>query len=140
MTAPSMSSVREQREAIVQRHIAAENAGDVDGTVATFDRPRYNVVPMAAICEGADAVRMLVGGLVAAFPDFRFRVARIHHGEDAVIVEGTMTGTQAGDWAAIPSSGAAMEVPAVCIFDFEGTRLMNETVYFDYATLQRQLS
>jgi hypothetical protein len=32
-----------------------------------------------------------------------------------------------------------MDIQVACVFDFEGDRLVNETVYYDFATLQRQL-
>jgi steroid delta-isomerase-like uncharacterized protein len=131
---------REQRERTVHDHIAAENAGDIDATVATFYRPRYNVLPMGAICDGEAAVRQLVAGLVGAFPDFQFQLVKLHHADEAVVVEGLITGTHKADWAGLTARGNRMELPAVCIFDFDAERLINESVYFDFATLQRQLT
>jgi hypothetical protein len=32
-----------------------------------------------------------------------------------------------------------MDIRLACVFDFDGDRLANETVYFDLTTLQRQL-
>jgi steroid delta-isomerase-like uncharacterized protein len=95
---------------------------------------------MGAISDGEEAVRQLVGGLVAAFPDFHFEIGKLHHADEAVIVEGMVTGTHKGDWAGIPARGRRMELPIACIFDFEGDRLINESLYFDFATLQRQLT
>jgi predicted ester cyclase len=51
-----------------------------------------------------------------------------------------MTGTHQADWAGIVAGGRKMEVPAACVFDFEDDRLVNESVYFDFATLHRQLT
>jgi steroid delta-isomerase-like uncharacterized protein len=140
MSTPSPAALRDAREVIVRTHVAAENAGDVDATIATFHTPRYNVIPMGAIADGDSAVRHLISGLVEAFPDFHFHVDRLHHADTAIIVEGTMTGTQRAEWAGIAARGATMTVAAACIFDFDGDRLLNETVYFDFATLQRQLA
>jgi hypothetical protein len=33
-----------------------------------------------------------------------------------------------------------MNLRVACVFDFEDDRLVNETVYFDFGTLQRQLA
>lgn len=140
MSLPQPSTQRDRREAIVRAHAAAENAGDLDATIASFHRPRYNVPPMGVISEGEEAVRQLVGGMVGAFPDFHFEIGRWHHADDAVIVEGVMTGTHKGHFAGIEPRGHRMEVPVVCIFDFEDDRLVNESVYFDFATIQRQLT
>ncbi len=132
-------SIREQREAVVNAHIVAENAGNIDATIATFHHPRYNVVPMGAISDGEAAVRELIGGLVHSFPDFHVETRRLHHADEAVIIEAVITGTQKADWAGIATQGKRMEVPIVCVFDFENAKLVNESVYFDFATLERQL-
>lgn len=140
MSSPQSPTQRERRESTVLAHVAAENAGDVNATLASFQRTRYNVFPMGAISEGEDAVRQLVGGLLTAFPDFHVEIGKLHHADDAVILEGTMTGTHKGDFAGMEARGRRMEVPIACVFDFEGDGLVNENVYFDFATLQRQLT
>lgn len=132
--------IRQVREDVVRRHIDAENCGDVEAVIATFHRPRYNVVPMGQVTEGESAVRELMSGLMRSFPDFRFEQQAIHHADSAVILEGLITGTQREAWGGIPPAGQRMNVPVACVFAFEGTRLMNETVYFDFATAARQLA
>jgi len=91
------------------------------------------------ISDGEAAVRELVGGLVTAFPDFHFEPRVIHHADDAVIVEARMTGTHRAPWAGLAARGRRMDIQVACVFDFEGPRLVNETVYFDFATMHRQL-
>ena len=130
---------REQREQIVRRHIAAENSGDLDAMIATFHHPHYQVVPIGAISDGEAAVRELVAGLMRGFPDFHFEPLSLHHADEAVIVEARMTGTHRGEWAGLTPRGGRMDIRLACVFDFEGEQLVNETVYFDFATLQRQL-
>ena len=133
-------NVRAEREAVVRRHIDAENRGDLDATIASFRRPRYDVVPIGAVSDGESAVRELIAGLVGGFPDFHFDPQVIHHADDAVIVEARMTGTHRGEWAGLAPHGRRMDIRVACVFDFEGAGLVNETVYFDFATLQRQLA
>ena len=132
--------LRARREAVVRQHIDAENKADLDAMIASFHRPRYDVVPMGAVCEGEAAVRELVRGLVTAFPDFRFNPTVIHHADHAVIVEATMTGTHRASWAGLEPRGGKMNLRAACVFDFEDDHLVNETVYFDLGALQRQLT
>lgn len=133
------SSLRERREEVVRRHIDAENDGDIDAMIASFHRPRYQVVPMDALSDGETAVRELVSGLVNGFPDLRCEPVVIHHADDAVIVEARLTGTHRKEWAGLTPHGRRMDLAIACIFDFDEDRLINETVYFDFATLQRQL-
>jgi steroid delta-isomerase-like uncharacterized protein len=61
------------------------------------------------------------------------------HADTAVFVEVRMTGTHQAEWAGIPASGRRMDLRAGCLFEFEGDRLVCERVYFDFATLMRQL-
>lgn len=140
MESSSHATLRQRREATVHRHIDAENRGDIDAMIASFHRPRYDVVPMGAVSEGEAAVRELVSGLVSAFGDFSFQPSAMHHAERAVIVEARMTGTHRAAWAGLPPKGGRMDLRVACVFDFEDDRLVNETVYFDFAALQRQLS
>ncbi|MEA2624830.1 MAG: hypothetical protein QOD06_875 [Candidatus Binatota bacterium] len=140
MTQSPSPHLRERREAVVRRHIDAENTGDLDGMIASFHRPRYHVIAMGSVTDGEEAVRSLVAGLVRAFPDFHFEPVVTHHADDAVIVEARMTGSHRQEWAGIEPHGRRMDLRVACVFDFEADRLVNETVYFDLATLQRQLA
>jgi steroid delta-isomerase-like uncharacterized protein len=133
------NDLREKREAVVREHVAAENRGDLDGVIASFSHPRYQVIPMGADIDGETPVRDLIGGLIRGFPDFHFEPLSIHHADNAVIVEGRMTGTHRAEWAGMQPQGGRFDVRLACIFDFDGEKLVNETVYFDFATLQRQL-
>jgi steroid delta-isomerase-like uncharacterized protein len=137
---PSSEALRQVREATVRRHIQAENDGDVEAVLATFHHPRYHVVPAGEITEGESPVRDLMSGLLRSFPDFHFEIHVLHHADRAVILEGTMSGTQRGPWAGLEPQGQRMNVRMACVFEFDGERLMNETVYFDFATAQRQLT
>ena len=74
-----------------------------------------------------------------AFPDFHAEILTTHHADTAVIVEIRMTGTQKAPWAGIPATSRRMDVRVACIFEFEDDGLVCEKVYFDFATLLRQL-
>jgi steroid delta-isomerase-like uncharacterized protein len=133
------ASLRERREKIVREHIDAENAHDVERAIATFHHPRYEVAPFGTPNDGAESVHELLSGMFAAFPDFHVAVPRIHHAEEAVVVEFVMTGRHQGPFAGLASTGRSINVPLVGIFDFDEDRLICEKVYFDMATLMRQL-
>ena len=93
MNNSSSLSLRERREAIVREHIAAENAHDISRAIATFHHPRYEVAPFGSVNDGAQAVHDLLAGMFAGFPDFHVDVPRLHHADEAVVVEFVMTGT-----------------------------------------------
>lgn len=135
----SAPGLRARREAVVRAHADAENRHDVEATLRTFHKPRYEVVPMGGPIDGADAVRALLGGLLAGFPDFHAEIETVHHADSAVVAEIRMTGTHRGPWAGVPASGKRIDVPSACVFVFDEDRLLCERVYFDMATLLRQI-
>jgi steroid delta-isomerase-like uncharacterized protein len=139
MALASDGDLRARREAIIREHVAAENRHDTDGVVATFQRPRYDVVPLGQPHDGPDAVRELLAGLFQAFPDFHVEAGPMFHADDAVFTEALMTGTHQAEWAGIPATGRRMDVRVGCLFEFEADGLTCERVYFDFATLLRQL-
>ena len=140
MQPEDLQHLRTHREQIVDAHIQAETAThDIRAALATFRHPRYEVPAFGAIADGAEAVEGLLGQLLGAFPDFWVRRIATHHADGAVIVECKFGGTHKGEWAGIPPSGKRMEVQAACVFVFDGADLVCEKVYFDHATILRQL-
>lgn len=45
-------AVRERREEIVREHMESENIHDFDTTLATFDHPRYEIIPTGDVFDG----------------------------------------------------------------------------------------
>jgi steroid delta-isomerase-like uncharacterized protein len=131
--------LRTRREAVIHAHTDAENRHDVEATLKTFHKPRYEVIPLGEPIDGAANVRELLASLMAGFPDFRAELARLHHSDSVVAAEVRMTGTHRGPWAGIPPTGRRIDVPTLCLFEFDGDKLVCEKVYFDMATLMRQL-
>jgi steroid delta-isomerase-like uncharacterized protein len=133
----NITSLRQRREAIVRQHAEAENRHDVEATIATFHHPRYEVNGDPS--DGAEAVRELLQGMMHGLPDLHIDTVKLRHADDAVIIEGLITGTHDGEWAAIPPTGRRVEVPVAAIFEFDGDRLLCEKVYMDFATVLTQI-
>ena len=140
MPTDNTHDLRARREAVVNAHIEAETVThDVAAALATFHHPRYEVPAVGAIADGGEAVEGLLSLLLGAFPDFWLKRLVTYHADDAVIVECKFGGTHRGTWAGIAPTGNQMEVQSACIFVFEGANLVCEKVYFDHATILRQL-
>ena len=45
--------VARKREAIVRAHVDAENRHDIPAVVSTFHQPKYEVMPLGAVLDGA---------------------------------------------------------------------------------------
>jgi len=132
-----ITSLRQRREETVIQHIEAENRHDIEATIATFHRPRYEVNGEPS--DGVEAVRALLQGLTHGLPDLHAKIVRLRHMDDGVLVEGIITGTHDGEWAGIPPSGNRVNVPLVGIFEFDGDRLLCEKVSMDMATVLTQM-
>ena len=124
----------------MREHMESENVHDFDTTIATFDHPRYEIVPTGDVYDGEAEVARYFEESRAAFPDQRNETIAIHHADDAVIVEFWLRGTHEGELRGMPPTGRAFEVRAVALFLFEGDRLVCERVYFDSATILAQLA
>ena len=133
--------LRERREAIVREHMESENVHDFDTTLATFDHPRYEIMPTGEVHDGPEEVAEYFRTTRAAFPDQRNENAVFHHADDAVIVEFDLLGTHEGELRGIPPTGKSFRCRMVALFLFEdgGDRITCERVYFDATTILRQL-
>ena len=140
MSPVELSDLQARRDAVVTVHIEAEAVQhDVAAVVATFKEPHYEVPSLGGVFDGASAVDGLVHALLEGFPDFWLKESRRHHADDAVIVECVFGGTQMGVFAGIAPTQRKMEVASALVFEFEGDGLVGERVYFDLATVLRQL-
>ena len=77
--------------------------------------------------------------MMHAFPDLHPEIGKIRHADDAIIIEGLITGTHDGEWAGIPPTGRRVEVPAAAIFEFDEDRLLCEKVYMEFAAVLTQI-
>ena len=135
------AGLRERREAIVREHMESENVHDFDTTLATFDHPRYEIMPTGDVYDGTEEVSEYFRTTRAAFPDQRNENAVFHHADDAVIVEFDLLGTHEGELRGVPPTGKTFRCRMVALFLFEDgrDRITCERVYFDQATIAQQL-
>jgi len=130
---------REQREATVLEHMAAENAHEFDRCIAVFAHPRYEIIATGEVWDGRDGVNALLEENKRGFPDFRFHPESFHHAAHAVVVEGRFTGTHLGSWRGLPATRRKVDFPLIIVFQFDGDRMICERTYFDIGTPLRQL-
>src|SRR3954466_305766 len=134
-------SLRARREAVVREHMEPENRHEFDVTMPTFDHPGYEIVPTGDVYDGEEEVARYFAETRAAFPDQRNELVKMHHADDAVIVEFDLLGTHRGELRGIPPTGKAFTCRTLAIFEFgPGTDgIVCERVYFDTLTTLRQL-
>jgi steroid delta-isomerase-like uncharacterized protein len=133
------ATLRRKRDRIVREHMESENRHEYDVTLATFHHPRYELIATGDVYDGEREVRDYFAETRSAFPDQRNEVIALHHADDAVIAEFYLKGTHKGSFRGLPPTGRSFECRMVAMFLFEEDRLVCERVYFDSATILRQL-
>jgi steroid delta-isomerase-like uncharacterized protein len=135
-----MNDLRAQREAAVRRHMERENVHDFDAVIDTFAHPRYEIIPTGQVYDGEAAVREYFRESRSAFPDQRNEPISLRHADDAVVVEFWLLGTHQGPLMGIAPTGREFRCRMTALFLFEGAKIVCERVYFDSATILRQLT
>ncbi len=137
---PISDKLRDAREQLLRTHLEAHNAGDIEGVLATFSRPRIELIASGRVLEGTDAVRAYLAERRRSFPDQHFEVICYHHSDRAVVSEHWMTGTHLGDLHGVEPTGRRFKARMATIFEFDGDRLVNQRLYYDAGTVARQLA
>jgi predicted ester cyclase len=132
-------ATRDARERIVREHMEAENALEMDRALETFAHPRYEIIGTGEVYDGPEEVARYYRDSRAAFPDQRNELISLRHAGDAVIVEFWLLGTHKGRLGRLEPTGREFKCRMAAFFMFEGAELVCERVYFDSATIRRQL-
>ncbi len=134
----------ERQRAIVAAHIAAENAHDWNAVGQTFvqdDRAFYDVVPISTSFKGIDGVRGFYRAISTALPDIRVDVKAAYDCVGCSVREAVISGTHLGDYMGVPATGnpIRIELAAFYLFDEKVEKLIAERIYYDQATVFRQM-
>ena len=126
---------------LVEEHVRLENRHDLDGIMTTFGATaRYDDESWDAHYVGRDGVRAFYADLLHAIPDLRIDVQRRHCNETTVILEVIIRGRHVGSWRGLPPTGRLVQFPLCGIYTFDDqNRLAGEKIYYDRATVLRQL-
>jgi steroid delta-isomerase-like uncharacterized protein len=129
------------RIALVEEHIRLENAHDLEGVLRTFgDAARYDDEAWDEHHHGPDGVRNFYQQLMSAIPDLAIDVQNRHITGEAILVEVVIRGTHLGAWRGLPPTGRSIQFPLCGIYTFDANdRLAGERIYYDRATVLRQL-
>lgn len=122
------TALQRAREELVLRHVAAENARDIEAAMATFTHPRYEIMPTGMIFDGEEEVRAMLLQQWADLPLLQYSAEGLYHGEDGLVVETRTT-----------SPGTPIDMLSVNLFAFRGPDLILERCYFDRMLMTAQL-
>jgi steroid delta-isomerase-like uncharacterized protein len=126
---------------LVEEHVRLENLHDLDGILGTFGADaRYDDEPWDDNRIGRDQVKLYYKEMLAASGDLRIDVRRTFASPEAVILEVIISGRHTGPWKGLPPTGSPINFALCGIFTFDADdRLVDEKIYYDRATVLRQL-
>ena len=142
MTAAPLPLDRQARRmALVEEHVRMENAHDLAGVIQTFgETARYDDEPWNQHYEGREQVHNFYSELMAALPDLSIEILRRHVAPETIVLEVMIRGTHLGPWRGLPATGRRVEIPLCGMYTFDrDDRLAGEKIYYDRATVLRQL-
>lgn len=129
-----------ERQAIVRRHLEAENAFRLEETLDTLTEDCvFEDVPLGERVVGRQAAAAYYQRWWRAFPDLRWVPQRRAFTEDGVVAELIARGTHRGDFFGVAPTGRAIALPVTIVVAFAGGRMSGERLYYDLLTLLRQL-
>lgn len=132
----------ETMRAVLEEHVEAENAHDAARVMATYARDGavFEDVPAGVRFSGEPEIIGNYRHLWDGFPGLVRRIDRWTFGDDACVIELTLSGKHEGPYRGIAPTGRdlALRIIAHFAFDAEG-RITQETAYYDTASFQRQL-
>lgn len=125
----------------MREHMASENQGRFDDTLASFTHPRYELIGTGQVYDGAEQVKEYYARSRAVFPDQRNEVRSLLNAQDTVVVEFDLLGTHLGSLTGEEPTGRSFRCSMVALFEFEpgGEGIVCERVYFDSETIYGQL-
>ena len=132
----------QEMRALVERHLKAEGAGDVEGAVAVYtDDVVHDAVGFPGSPRtGKDAAREFYGYLTANFRTEREEPTHEYVTEDALVLEQLMTGTVIGHMLGLPGNGKQITFRILHVFEFRDGLISRENVWIDTAAIVAQLS
>ncbi len=128
--------------AIVERHLKAEGAGDVEGSVAVYTE---DIVHDAVGFPGSprigkDGARDFYTFLTANFRTENEEPLHRFFDGDTMILEQTMTGSVIGEFLGLPGNGRRVSFRILHVFGFRDGLISREQVWIDSGAIMAQLS
>jgi steroid delta-isomerase-like uncharacterized protein len=124
---------------LVRNEIEDLSRGDLDAVLAYYTDDVFFHDVTTDPCHGKEEMRSFMQVFYTGFPDLRIEVGNIVAGGSFVFAEYELLGTHRGEFLGHAPSGRHFRIPAVSVYEHDGSLFNRETVYYDSASLFRQL-
>ncbi|HVB24166.1 MAG TPA: ester cyclase [Ktedonobacteraceae bacterium] len=123
------------------QHLAHQSTGNVQQLQHDYHEDAIVEDSMfAAPFVGRAAIMARKSAGFAAMPDMQIKVTnRVVHG-DQLTVEWLAIGTHSYDYPGLPATGRSFSIPGVTVVVRRDGKIIRESLYYDMAEVQRQLS
>ena len=137
----SCPSGARKRSRVIQEYFDACKGTDEHKILAYYSDDVVIHLPTGAL-EGKTAVRdNFVRPFIAAFPGNAHSIRNLAHAKNLVAVEWTFEAVHKGAFAKIEATGKKVQVPGCSFYEYdhETRKIPVGRIYFDFATLLRQI-
>ena len=133
--------VSAKRMAVLREHIRAESEHELDALLGGMTPDCFNdVVGVPKPFVGPEQTAKRYRKHWEGFPDFTVRVRRVLCADDScVVTENEWRGTHLGTFLGWPPTGMSVKIRAVVVWHFKGDDLWGETIFFDNASILKQI-
>jgi len=131
-----------QMDELIERHLAAERAGDPAGSVAVYtDDVEHDVVgfPTGPV-RGKEAAQGFYEYLGGNFHTEAMELTHQYYGDDFCVVEHSTTGTVPGEFLGVPGNGRRITFRLLHVWEFRDGLISRENVWLDGGTVIAQLT
>jgi steroid delta-isomerase-like uncharacterized protein len=124
---------------LVRDEIRDLSRGDLDAVLAYYTNDVHFHDVSTDPCHGKEEMREFMQIFYTGFPDLRIEIGNVIASGSLVVAEYELLGTHTGPFLGHEPSGHAFRIPAVSVYALDGLLFNRETVYYDSASLFRQL-
>jgi steroid delta-isomerase-like uncharacterized protein len=127
---------------LIEQHIAAESAGDVDGAVTMYtDDVIHDVIgaPHGPL-QGPDAAKGFYEFLTTNITTEQMDITSARYGDDHCVMEHQWTGTVPGEFLGIRGNDRRISFRMLHVWDFKDGRISREQVWLDGNAIVAQLT
>jgi steroid delta-isomerase-like uncharacterized protein len=137
----TMIQLTPQNRAVLQLHVTAETAFDMEGTLATLtDDCLFEDMPTGTVYRGRDGVRAYYQEWWSAFGNVPSSSRLYVPADDGLIVETRFIGRHVGTYRGAAASGRQIDLPVAIFVSFRDGLMAGERFYYDRLSLLSQIS